>query len=595
MLQIESDVFKKRIVIALFIIIIMVIILIANIYKLQVIEYKKYSKQAINNIISLTSIVPNRGRIFDRNGEVLANNKLAYKLVIMLSKIKNLSAALKTLKKYNFITQADIVNFLKKKRYSNKFKNIILKKKLTEDNVARFLATNNLAGVYVLPYFYRFYHHSFATAHIIGYVGIMNDIDKKIYNNKKYNGTEFIGKTGIERSYERLLHGLKGIKQVEKNAFGRIIDEKIIKEPLSGKDIYLTIDIKLQQKALNVIKNRRGSIVVLDVNSGEILAMVSSPSFDANLFVNGISQTDYSILKNNANLPLFNRSIKGTYPPGSTIKPMIALVGLENGIIDRHTNKFCVGYYKLKNYSRRFNGWKKTGHGHVDVTDAIAQSCDVFFYDLANNMGIDMLYNGLKHFRFGEKTGVNLPGEKAGVLPSKAWKKIYKKEPWYKGETLITGIGQGFITVTPLQLALATAAIANFGNIFIPTIVQNNNRRKIIKTVPIKNIKNWDLIINGMKKTIYDAKGTARRLNRRLKYTLAGKTGTAQVFGLDPHEQYVAEKYPEKLRDHALFIAFAPIEKPEVAISVILENAGSGSSKAAPIAKKILNFYFNNK
>ncbi len=356
-----------------------------------------------------------------------------------------------------------------------------------------------------------------------------------------------------------------------------------------------------QLKAETLLGENRGVIALVDVNDGSVLSLVSTPSFDPNWFVDGISVKRYKELKDDTDLPLFDRSIKGLYPPGSTIKPMVALAGLEQNNITIKDETFCPGFYKLPNYSRKFNGWKKTGHGNVNVVQGIAQSCDIFFYDLAYKMGIDQIHDSLSYFRFGKKTGIDLPGELEGILPSRDWKKINKDEPWYRGETLITGIGQGFMTTSPLQLAVATAAIANKGQILTPQVMkyyQSKNdgvfedQPKKSEQIPINNIDNWELIIEAMKETVYGKSGTARLLNNKLKYTLAGKTGTAQVFSLDPEEEYIAENIDEKLRDHALFTAFAPIEKPQVAIAIIVENAGSGSSKAAPLARELLDEYF---
>ena len=332
------------------------------------------------------------------------------------------------------------------------------------------------------------------------------------------------------------------------------------------------------------------------------MSLVSTPTFNPNWFVNGISFDQYNELYNDENLPLFDRSIKGLYPPGSTIKPMVALAGLELGNITIKDQVFCPGFYKLADYSRKFNDWKRYGHGHVDVVEGIAQSCDVFFYDLAYKLGIDQIHDSLDLFQFGKNTNIDLPGELGGVLPSREWKKINKDEPWYRGETLITGIGQGFMTASPLQLALATAAIANKGQLLTPQVMMHSqtkngdisqDQKKASRQLPIKDINNWEVIIEGMKQTVYGKLGTAKRLNNKLQYTLAGKTGTAQVFGLDPEEEYIAENIDEKLRDHALFTGFAPIENPQVAIAIIVENAGSGSSKAAPLARALLDEYFS--
>jgi penicillin-binding protein 2 len=587
----KISIFNKRIIIAAVFIFLAFMVIIARNHYLQITNYQTYKEKAFGNSLKLAPIVPSRGKIFDRNGALLAENKLAYKLILIPENTKNIEQTLQILKTQNHITSENIKKFQKIKKRYKKFQQIPLKDFLNEEEVAKFLTKNTLAGVELVPYFYRYYPNGIASSHIVGYVSKMNIKDKQKYDNEDYEGTDFVGKIGVEKQYERELHGKIGTKQVERNSSGRVISEHIVKNSESGKDLYLSIDDNLQKLALKLFKNKRGSVVMTDIKTGEVLLMLSSPSFDNNLFTRGISSKDYKKLTSNKNLPLFNRSIKGTYPPGSTIKPMVALGGLESGVISKNSKIDCKGYYKLPNYSRKFNNWNRNGQGVLDVTDSIAQSCDIFFYDLAYKTGIDNLGKDLAYFGIGEKTGIDLPGEEAGVLPTKEWKKIHKKEPWYTGETLIAGIGQGFMTATTLQLAVATAMVANFGKKFTPVILKTDKKAEVTQ-LPIKNIKNWDLVIKGMKKTIYDPKGTARRLNKDLKYTLAGKTGTAQVFGLDPEEKYIAEKYAEHLRDHALFVAFAPIQNPKVAISIIVENAGSGSSKAAPLAKKILDKYF---
>ena len=432
----------------------------------------------------------------------------------------------------------------------------------------------------------------------------MNKKDKLQYDRQNYSGTQFVGKVGIEKQYETLLHGKTGIKQIERNVSGRVVDTKIITPSIAGQNLYLSLDLNMQKMAESVLAGKRGSIVVVNVKNGEVLTLVSTPTYNPNWFVNGISHANYELLQTSKDIPQLNRSIQGLYPPGSTVKPMVALAGLEEGINTTDSKTFCPGFFRLPNVKRKFNDWKRDGHGHVDMKDSIAQSCDVFFYDLADKMGIDKLHKNLTLFNFGQKTGIDIPGEKGGIMPSKSWKKINRNEPWYRGETLIAGIGQGFMTSSPLQLAVATAALANKGQLFQPkllksiqkpgeSIVEANNKHS--RQIPIKDIHHWEEVLEGMKMTIYAPKGTARRLNKGLTYTMAGKTGTAQVFGLDPEEQYIAEKYEEKLRDHALFTGFAPIEEPEIAIAIIVENAGSGSSKAAPLARKVLDVYFNQR
>ncbi len=332
--------------------------------------------------------------------------------------------------------------------------------------------------------------------------------------------------------------------------------------------------------------------------------MVSTPIYNPTFLENVVAFCLLGLGQKSKDIPQLNRAIQGLYPPGSTIKPMVALAGLEQGIITSHSKTYCPGFFKLPNVARKFNGWKRSGHGVINVKDSIAQSCDVFFYDLADKIGINGLHDSLEYFNFGKITGIDIPGERGGILPSRAWKKINKGKPWYRGETLITGIGQGFMTASPLQLAVATAALANKGMIIQPKLLKRvrtsdgsiKNTDKILqKQIPIKDIHNWEYVIEGMRRTIYAPKGTGRKLNKDLKYTLAGKTGTAQVFSLGADEQYIAANLDERLRDHALFTGFAPIKNPKIAIAVIVENAGSGSSEAAPLAKEVLDLYFEKQ
>jgi len=579
-------------------------ILILRVYNLQIVNHEYYTEEALGNQMRSIPITPARGKIFDRNGQILATNQLSYRLTLTPEKVKNTAKTLLSLKKIGLINDKDIEQFNKNRKRYKKFHNIPLKHKLSEIQMAEFLVGNQFIGVDVEPYFHRVYPNGTSSVHVIGYVSRMNKEDKLFYDKKNYLGTSFVGKTGIEKQYETLLHGSNGVKQIERNVSGRVIDTKTIEGAVAGKDLYLSIDLDLQKKAESLLLGKRGSIVAVNVKNGEVLALVSTPVYNPNWFVNGISHANYQNLQTSKDIPQLNRSIRGLYPPGSTVKPMVALAGLEEGVITNQSKTFCPGYYKLPNVKRKFNDWKRTGHGHVDVKDSIAQSCDVFFYDLANKMGIEMMHDNLNYFNFGRKTGIDIPGEKGGILPSKAWKKINKDEPWYRGETLIVGIGQGFMTSSPLQLAVATAALANKGGLFKPKLLTNiQTPNQAIEEIPgdppvqipIKNIKNWEDVIEGMRQTIYAPKGTARRLNKDLTYTLAGKTGTAQVFGLDAEEQYIAEKLDERLRDHALFTGFAPIDNPEIAIAIIVENAGSGSSKAAPLARQVLDVYFKKK
>ena len=597
----EIRVFQSRVVIASLFVFALILVLLSRIYSLQIIIYDHYSQEALGNQLQQLPITPARGDILDRNGKILATNTLSFKLTITPEKVKSLESAIAELSRLELINDDDIEQFNKSKKRFRKFHNIPIKHNVSEQAAAMFLTQAQLPGVEIEPYFHRIYPNGASSSHLIGYVSSMNQNDKDSYDKTNYEGTTFVGKTGIEKQYENLLHGNSGKKQIERNVSGRVVDSKILIPAEAGDDLYLSIDLDLQLKAEELLSGKRGALALVDVNNGAIIAIVSAPTFDPNWFVGGISFKQYQELQGNPDLPLFDRSIKGLYPPGSTIKPMVALGGLEQKNTTISSTVFCPGYYKISNYSRKFHDWKRTGHGHVDVKGAIAQSCDVYFYDLAYKMGIDKLHDNLAYFQFGQKTGIDLPGEFAGILPSREWKKVNRDEPWYRGETLNTGIGQGFMTASPLQLALATAAIANKGQLLVPQLLMHaqNSAGEITTSIaqkshqiPIKDINNWQAIIDGMEQTVYGATGTARRLNHNLGYTLAGKTGTAQVFGLDPEETYIAENYEEKLRDHALFTGFAPVENPQVAIAIIVENAGSGSSKAAPIAKAVLDVYF---
>mgnify|MGYP002700277445 FL=1 len=546
----EKKVFRSRVIFSVVIMLSMTLILTLRLFNLQITKHDFYVEEALGNQMQNLPITPIRGDILDRNGKVLATNQFGYRLTITPEKVTNLNDTLVELEINDYIDRIDIEKFNKNLNRFKKFHNIPIKFNLPESLASSFLVNNQMPGVEIEPYFHRVYPYGASSSHLIGYVAAMNKKDKSKYDKKNYAGTNFVGKIGIERQYENLLHGQSGIKQIERNVAGRVVDSKVIDPSIPGQDVYLNIDIDLQIKAESLLGDTRGVIALIDVTDGSVISLVSTPSFDPNWFVDGISVKQYDELKNNEDLPLFDRSTKGLYPPGSTIKPMVALAGLEEkNITVKHTT-FCPGFYKLSDYSRKFNDWKRTGHGRVDTIEAIAQSCDVFFYDLAYKMGIDQIHKSLSYFQFGQKTGLDLPGELGGVLPSREWKKLNKDEPWYRGETLIAGIGQGFMTASPIQLALATGAIANKGNLLTPRVLMHSQSKDGIsysesqpqlKQIPIKNIDNWELIIESMKHTIYGKLGTAKRLNNKLSYTLAGKTGTAQVFCLDPEEASIAD------------------------------------------------------
>jgi penicillin-binding protein 2 len=418
----EKKVFKSRIMIASLFMIAMTFILVLRLFNLQITKYEYYTEEALGNQMQTLPITPIRGNILDRNGKVLATNEFSYRLTITPEKINDLNGTFLELQTENLINEDDIDKFNKNLNRYKKFHNIPIKHNLSESDAASFLVKNQLSGVEVEPYFHRVYPNGISSAHLIGYVSSMSKEDKSYYDKKNYTGTSFVGKTGIEKQYEDLLHGQSGEKQIERNVAGRVVDSTIIKASIPGKDIYLNVDIDLQMTAESLLGDNRGAIVLINVNDGSILSLVSTPTFNPNWFVNGISFDQYNELYNDENLPLFDRSIKGLYPPGSTIKPMVALAGLELGNITIKHQVFCPGFYKLADYSRKFNDWKRYGHGHVNVIEGIAQSCDVFFYDLAYKIGIDQIHDSLDLFQFGKNTNIDLPGELGGVLPSREWK-----------------------------------------------------------------------------------------------------------------------------------------------------------------------------
>ncbi|HKJ95501.1 MAG TPA: penicillin-binding protein 2 [Gammaproteobacteria bacterium] len=568
---------------------------------LQVIGYQHYSTLSQNNRVRLVAIPPTRGLIYDRNGVLLAENVPAHRLVITPEQVDDMDQTLKRLSKIVDLRPTDLERFHDLLRQQRRFQEIPLKLQLTEREVAR-LAVNRhrFPGVEVKSHLIRRYPLGSEAVHAIGYVGRINERELRQVDASEYQGSSHIGKTGIERYYEKALHGHVGVKRVETNARGRVVRTLDRTPPVPGKDIYLTLDMRLQQAAEKALGDNSGAIVAIDPRNGEVLAMVSKPAFDPNLFVNGISLEDYRALQTGKDNPLFNRVTRGQYPPGSTVKPFYGLAGLELGIRKADDVIDCHGSYSIPGVDHRWRDWKRWGHGPVKLKQAIAQSCDVYFYGLAYKMGINAMHDFMTPFGFGRRTGVDLPGELTGVMPSKAWKRRERGKPWYNGETVIAGIGQGFTTATPLQLAYATALMADDGKKIAPhlrrmTRAPGADRPQLDPpaipkkddAIKLKHPEHWDEIHKAMQAVIYSPKGTARALNDSA-YRVAGKTGTAQVFGLGSNETYKADEVPKELRDHALFVAFAPADNPRIAVSVVVEHGGS-SHTAVPIAGKVMD------
>ncbi len=601
----EANVFRKRAIIAVIACFSLVIIILIKLFFLQLSSHEYYSTLSENNRIQIQAIRPNRGLIYDRTGLIVAENVPNYRLEITPERVSDLAKTLNQLSEYLTISAADIEHFQRRLTRSRSFESVPLRFDLNSTDVARFsVVKHQFPGVNIATSSRRRYPFGPLAAHAIGYVGRITDADLDKNNKANYSATVTIGKTGIERLHEKKLHGTVGYKHVEVNVQGRVLRTLETTPPTAGNNLFLTINMKLQRAVENALGDFSGSIVVMAPKTGEILAMVSKPAFDLNLFTLGISQKDYQQLINNTEVPLFNRALSGLYPPGSTIKPLIALAGLDSGLQTPKGQIFCPGYYTLSNDDRRYRDWKKSGHGLVNLDKAITQSCDVLFYDLALRLGIDRISPILKSFGLGEITGVDKTAEATGTLPSRQWKRQTHNKPWYPGETLITGIGQGYMTMTPIQLASMTATIANRGKRLRPRLLHaiqdsSNNLLQLIEPELQEDIllnpAHFAFIVDSMEHVTHKYFGTARRAFANVDYQVAGKTGTSQVFGIAQGAKYDSKTLQKKLHDHALFIGFAPIDKPEVAIAVIAEHGGSGGSIAAPIARKVLDAYFSGK
>ncbi len=581
---------------------VLLLILISRLIYLQVVSHEHFTTLSEDNRVKLQAIAPNRGLIYDRNGILLAGNLPSYKLEITPELVDDMHSTLAALEEIIQVRDIDRSRFNKLLKRKSRFEPVPLRFHLSDEEVARFsVDRHRFPGVDIQAGLARHYPLGKLAVHVLGYVGRIDENALKKIDTSNYRGTTHIGKTGVEKTYEVTLHGKVGVQHVETTAQGRIIRVLNRTSPVPGRNLFLTLDSRLQAVAETAFGEFSGSAIAMNPKNGDILAMVSLPTYDPNPFVNGIEYAAYKALQEDDREPLFNRALRGQYPPGSTIKPFIGLAGLEQGITHQHSSTYCPGFYSLAGSERKYRDWKRGGHGTVDLDIAITQSCDVYFYDLAVSMGIDRIHHYLSYFGFGLKTGIDLQGELSGLLPSPNWKRHRYGEPWFPGETVITGIGQGFFLTTPLQLAVATAALANQGELVPPRIVSATQianseeliprRQKIPQTISISDQRNWDAIIQAMVNVVHSQHGTAQRTGKDSPYRFAGKTGTSQVFGLKEEEKYDAEKIARKLRDHALFISFAPVDDPQIVVAVIVENGGSGSKVAAPIARTIMDAY----
>jgi len=600
--------FQLRLAISAGFVLLLFGLLFARFFYLQVSQREHYHTLAEANRISISPIVPNRGLIFDRNGEVLAHNYSAYTLEIMPSKVANLEATINELANVVEIAARDRKRFKKLMGESKQFESLPIRTRLSDVEVARFAANRyRFPGVEIKARLFRQYAKAEGASHVVGYISRINSQDLRQLeasgDSTNYRGSDYVGKIGVEQSYEKELHGITGFEEVETDAAGRAVRVLSRTPPISGNNLKLSLDAKLQEVAEQAFGERRGALVAIDPTSGDVLAFVSKPGFDPNLFVDGIDSENWDLLNNSIDRPLNNRALRGVYPPGSTFKPFMALAGLE---LKKRTPQYTIsdaGFFSLPGSSHRYRDWKVGGHGSVDMHKSLVISCDTYYYGLANDLGIDKIFSFISQFGLGKLTGIDIEGEVSGLLPSQEWKMKRHKQKWYAGDTISVGIGQGYNLTTPLQLAFATAILASDGTAFRPHLVKQVTNSKTgavrdVVTQPLYtlnfNPENMLRVHNALVDVTRPG-GTAARAGAGAAYTFAGKTGTSQVIGMRQGEKYVESKINERYRDHALFIGYAPAEKPKIALAVLVENGGHGGATAAPIARLVFDYHLLGK
>ena len=594
--EVEKNIFLRRATFALLFVTFLTILLFARYFNLQITNYENFVTYSENNRVHVRPLAPARGIIYDRNGEILAHNVPITNLSIVKEHTDDLTDLIERIKLLIEIDESDISDFHQRLARRKPYEPTPLKYDLSEHEQA-IIAVNEymLDGIEISAKLKREYPQKDLFAHVIGYTGRINESDLREINSSNYRGIDSIGKTGLEKFYESLLLGEVGNQNVETNARGRIMRTLSESPPKSGSDLMLTLDRELQLSAFEAFEGRKGALVAMNIENGDILALLSSPSFDPNLFTTGISQKKYNALLNSTEKPLFNRAIAGQYPPGSTVKPLFGLIGLTTNKITPKTTIQDTGLFFIEGVDRAWREPKKGGHGSfVDLDQAITESCDVFFYELGFEVGIDMLADISKRFGLGRKTDIDLPGEASGIMPTREWKMENRGSQWFDGDTINASIGQGYLLTTPIQLALMTSMLANRGKPLFPKLVKNKNL--IFETQNKPDIKNeyWEYIHNAMTNVVHSEKGTAKLINKNINYKIAGKTGTAQVVSI-AEEDYDKSKLDPSQWDHALFVAFAPKEQPEIAVTLIVENGEFGSVTAAPIAKKVIETYMKRR
>ena len=605
----EQRTFNLRILVAAAGALLLTLGVVVRLVVLQVVHFEHYDELATGNRIRIEPLPPTRGLIFDRNGVLLAENVPAYQLELIPEQVDDIDDTLQRLRDEDLISELDTARFRRAlARSGRRFKPIPLRYRLTGEALARFsVRRQDFPGVDIRPRLARHYPLGATAVHVIGYVGSLSSNDVDSLDAANYAGTTHIGKTGIELAYEDDLHGQVGYQQVLINAQGRAL--KVVDQvpPAPGLDLYLTLDVRLQAAAEAALANRRGAVVALDPRNGDVLALASTPGFDPNPFGEGLSELEYRALTENPDNPMFNRALQGQYSPGSTVKPILGLAGLHYRARNPWDKLYCPGHFSLPGNDHRYRDSKRSGHGSVNLAQSIEQSCDVYFYELALDLGIDRLHAFTRQFSFGERTGIDIYGERKGLLPSREWKRTHFRKKahqvWFPGETVITGIGQGFWLATPLQLAHATGIVGMRGERHRPRLLDavrdpldgdiRPRERETGELVVIDNYEDWEHVVNAMRDVVYGARGTARRVGHQRPYEVAGKTGTVQLFTVAQDQEYEADKVKESLRDHGWFVAFAPIGEPRIALSVLVENGGGGSASAAPVASQVLDAFFD--
>jgi len=611
----EQRLFEQRSVAASVLVCVLTLALFARLVWLQVVQYDHYSELSQGNRVRTEPLPAPRGIIYDRNGVILAENRPAYQLELVPEQVRDLDATLRGLVEIGLFSQDETDDVRRIIRSSRPFDSVPIRLHLNDEEMARFAVHRfEFPGVDIRTRLARFYPQGEVAVHALGHVGAISAADLERIDLAEYAGNSTIGKIGIEAAYEDALRGRNGSREILVNARGRSVDrmgaievQAGLKEGKPGTDLFLTLDLEVQRAAEQAVWNQRAAVVALDPNTGDVLALVSRPGFDPNMFARGLTRAEFNGLNENPDRPLFNRAVRGVYPPGSTIKPVVALAGLKHGVLNPLDATFCSGGFSLPNSTHRFRDWRPKGHGRVDLVSAIAQSCDVYFYELATRLGVQRLSDFLGSFGLGARTGIDIAGEKTGLVPSPDWKrgafKSRRAQVWFPGETVILGIGQGYMTSTPLQLAHMAGIIGLRGASAQPRLVRSLRDPVTRKVAPVAtkmstspdvgDVKNWDLAIAGMFAVTHG--GTASRSAAGAPYSIAGKTGTAQVFSIAQNAKYDEGTISERMRDHAWFIAFAPVEAPKIAVAVLVENGRSGSGTAAPIARLVMDAYLLRK